>query len=368
MPSKPFKRGATWYVVVELDRAADGQRRQKWVRGATQKEALAAATALQHARNTRTAPEPTKQTVAAYVAEWLDTERHRLEATSAANYGYIVAKHIAGHFATLRMDQLAPAHVAKWLAYLRAKELSSSRLVSTWSVLHAALDAAVKLGTLPYNPCDRVTPPRRARVERQIWDEDRARAFLARIAADKYHALYALVMGTGLRRGEILGLRWQDVDLARGVLTVRQAQARVNGRPLIFKPPKTPGSRRAITLPAFAVAALKAHKARQNAERLRFGAVWEETDLVFCKPGGAALPPGTFEYSWYKLRAALVADGFPYIRLHDLRHLHATLGLAAGVHPKVMSERLGHSSVTITLDLYSHVTETMQARGERSGS
>ncbi|MCP4377573.1 MAG: site-specific integrase [bacterium] len=165
-----------------------------------------------------------------------------------------------------------------------------------------------------------------------------------------------LAVTTGLRRGEILGLRWSDVDLAAGTLTVQQSLEQIKDG-LRFKSPKTHRSRRSLALPAMTVEALRSHRASQAEERLALGVAWEEHGLVCPRPAGAPWAPDTLSTAF----AAFVrGSGMKPFRFHDLRHSHATHLLRAGVHPKVVSERLGHSSVGITLDTYSHVLPGMQ--------
>lgn len=171
------------------------------------------------------------------------------------------------------------------------------------------------------------------------------------------NALFVLAVTAGLRRGELLGLRWSDVDLERGTIQVRQTIQRVRGQGLVPSETKSQRSRRLVVLPAFAVAALKRHKAQQAQEKLLFGPAYQDNDLVFCKEWGAPLD------GWWLSRYTqriLEKAGLPKIRLHHLRHTSATLLLAQGVHPKIVSERLGHSTIHLTLDTYSHVLPNMQ--------
>ncbi|HMT61270.1 MAG TPA: site-specific integrase, partial [Microthrixaceae bacterium] len=168
-------------------------------------------------------------------------------------------------------------------------------------------------------------------------------------------ASFVVFATTGMRRGEVLGLRWSDVDLANGRLSVVNTITTVNGRP-VETSTKTKKSRRRVSLDAATLGALRAHQERQDIERASAGSAWSDTGLVFTREDGSAIHPDRFSH-WF---ADLVEKaGVPPIRLHDLRHTHATLALEAGVHPKVVSERLGHATVGITLDLYSHVTPSL---------
>jgi integrase len=193
-----------------------------------------------------------------------------------------------------------------------------------------------------------------------VLSADEARILLAAVEGDRLEALYVLALTTGMRRGELLALRWTDVDLhARApAVHVRATLRYQNADTYFFDPPKTDKSRRRIGLSSTALEALRAHRTRQLEERLAVGVVWRDEDLVFCTPIGGALCGNHF--SERDFQALLTRAGLPRIRFHDLRHTCATLLLRRGVHPKVVSELLGHSTVTMTLDRYSHVLPDMQ--------
>ena len=186
------------------------------------------------------------------------------------------------------------------------------------------------------------------------WNADQLRRFLEHVQGDRLHAAYRLVASTGLRRGEALGVRWKDVDLARSRLAVTQTLTHVSGE-LRFGPPKTAKGRRLVPLDPATVEALTEHKLAQEEERRALG-IDGEPELVFTEPGGSPVSPPAFTDAF---RSRAKVAGLPRIRLHDLRHTWATLALQSGVHPKVVSEILGHSSVAITLDRYSHSVPTL---------
>ena len=204
---------------------------------------------------------------------------------------------------------------------------------------------------------DLVTPPRAAHREMQTLSPEQARAFLDAAQGDRFHALYVLALSTGMRQGELLALRWQDVDLDRGTVQVRGSLQRTPAG-LTLTEPKTAASRRQVGLTPSAVAALRRHRVAQTEERLRFGSVWQDNGLVFCNEIGE--PIDATHVTVRPFRRLLERAGLPQIRFHDLRHTAATLLLGQGVHPKMVSEMLGHTQIAITLDLYSHVTPTMQ--------
>jgi integrase len=187
---------------------------------------------------------------------------------------------------------------------------------------------------------------------------EQVRALLRAAQDDRLEALYVLAVTTGMRRGELLGLRWSEVDIPGGALAVTGSLQRVTGKGLVRVEPKTGRSRRRILLTPTAIAALRRHQGAQAAERLAAADWWQDQGLVFCSELGTPLEPGNMlRRSFHPL---LHRAGLPWIRFHDLRHTAATVMLGRGVHPKIASEMLGHATVGITLDTYSHVTETMQ--------
>ena len=206
------------------------------------------------------------------------------------------------------------------------------------------------------NVADLVDPPRNRHFEIATLTAEQARAFLDAAAGNRLEALFVLAVTTGMRQGELLGLRWRDVDLDAGMLQIRGSmQATPDG--LRIMEPKTPGSRRQVALSKQPIDALRRHRVAQAAERLRIGAAWEDGDLVFCSAAGRPITASGLRRSYEPL---LKRAGLPRMRFHDLRHTSATLLLGRGVHPKVVSEMLGHTRISTTLDLYSHVSMTMQ--------
>jgi integrase len=190
----------------------------------------------------------------------------------------------------------------------------------------------------------------------KTWTGDEVKRFLDHTSTDRLHPVILLAVTTGMRRGEILGLRWQDTDLDRATVAVRQTLVSV-GYTTYFAPPKTARSRRLIHLDPVTVECLRAVRAQQSRERLAFGPDYDGSGLVFSREDGTPHHPDRVSKVFEHL---VVSSGLPRIRFHDLRHTHATLGLAAGVHPKIMSERLGHASIAFTLEVYSHAVPGLQ--------
>lgn len=205
------------------------------------------------------------------------------------------------------------------------------------------------------NPTDVVTPPKPKRTEMCFLTERESAAMLRAAESTDLHLVLLLAVGTGMRRGELLGLRWSDVDLEGATITVSQTLQEAYGK-VIFKEPKTTRSRRRITLPALVVEALRVQHARHAAKELAAEPGYVPSDLVLPAPGGGPWWPSNFDRMWRRFKKA---QGLA-IRFHDLRHTHATQLLRASVHPKVVSERLGHASIGITLDTYSHIMPGLQ--------
>ena len=222
--------------------------------------------------------------------------------------------------------------------------------------LKRALNVAVRWGDLPRNPALLVQAPRVPPVERVVLTVAQARQLLEAVKGDRWEALYRVLLALGLRRGEVLGLRWQDVDLDIGMLRVTGALQRIDHK-LERTAPKTAKSARVLPLPATLVSALRQHQQRQASQRARKGTLWDEHGYVFPSARGTPMEPGNLNRHFAKL---LKRAGLPRMRVHDLRHSCASALVAEGIHPKVISQILGHASIDITMDLYAHVFDETQ--------
>ena len=239
--------------------------------------------------------------------------------------------------------------------------LSAQTVLHFHRLIHRALGQAVRWQLLARNPAEAVEPPRPQRTEMRVLEDAQIALLLKSLEGSRLHAPVLLAVSTGLRRGELLGLRWSDVDLERACLTVRcSIEQTKNG--IRFKTPKTERSRRAVALPSFTVDMLRAHKREQTEARLKLGPAYQNDDLILPREDGLPWPPDSFSTAF---AAFIRRSRLPHVRFHDLRHSHATQLLKQGVHPKIVSERLGHSKVGITLDTYSHVLPSMQEDAAR---
>lgn len=358
----------SWTVIVDLGPdPVTGRRRQHWrtIRG-TKRDAEAVLAEILHDRATGVEMPTSKQTVAEYLQQWLDDYVATNTAPKTAQtYREIVRSHLVPAFGSLPLTALRPTHLQAF--YSRALQsgrvdgrggLSARSVIRYHQIIHAALHQAVRWQLLVRNPADAVEPPRAERREVVGLEPATVRRLFAVADETPIGSLVRTAVLSGMRRGELLGLRWADVDLGRGILHVQQTAQRVAGQGVIFRQPKTRLSRRAIEISREATLVLRDHRRRQLEERLLAGPAYVDRDLVFASSVGTPLEAGTIARTW---RRVLATAGVGHVRWHDLRHAHASLLLRQGVHPKVVSERLGHASVGITLDTYSHVLPGLQA-------
>lgn len=358
------KRSGSYSVRVSLTDPLTGARIQKRVTARTKRELDAQVSELKAKWNRGDYIETSKTSLAAYLDQWLDAIKPTIRPASHDRYTRIVRNQIVPALGSTVIGRVSPLQVQEFYAGLLAAGLSSSTVALYHGVLHKALDQAVKWNLIPRNVCDAVDAPRPQNPEMQTWSTIQAKAFLIASADHELTALWQLALYTGMRRGEILALRWADIDLDRRQLAVRRTLTR-GADGLVFGEPKTKAGRRSIALPAPVVTALRSYRASQNERRLHLGAAWLDHDLVFERGDGTVLHPNIvsrgFRRLVERLNATLPKDQrLPVIRFHDLRHTAATLMLANGEHPRIVQERLGHADISMTLGRYSHVTNDMQ--------
>ena len=300
--------------------------------------------------------EPTDVTVGEYLRSWhADHARHHLSARALESNGYTLERHIIPGLGGHKLAKLRPMHLQSYYSEKLDSGLAASSVRKHHDIMHSAFRHAVAMQMLATSPADVVVPPRAKRSEMKVLDETQAAAMLRAAEGTGIYMALMLALGTGMRKGELLAVRWPDVDLEAGTLTVNQTLQAAFGE-LHFKEPKTAKSRRRITLPGIVVDALRAHRAEQAKKTLAREPGYALSDLVLAAPRGGPWWPYNFDRMWRKFKTRQKLE----IRFHDLRHSHASALLKAGVNVKVISERLGHASIGITLDTYSHVMPGMQ--------
>ena len=334
----------------------DGLRKRKTIYGKEREEVADKLIEALSNRNKGLVFEGEEQTLSAYLDRWLNgSVKGSVKPSTYESYERMIRNHIKPALGHRKLKNLAPDHVQ----YFYQKKLDDGLAPGTvrlmHGILHKALEQAVKWGVVPRNVCKATTPPKLNPEEIHPLDAEQAKQILEAARGNRLEALYVLAVTAGLRIGELLGLKWEDIDLDAETLHVRRTKSQAKSGPT-FTTPKN-GKGRSIRLTRRAVEALKSHKAAQNAERLKLGDLWEDNGLVFCTKAGKPLDFRNVATASFK--PLLKTAGLLDIRFHDLRHTCATLLLSRGHHPKLVQDLLGHASVAMTLDRYSHVLPGM---------
>lgn len=367
--TKDGRQTTSWYVVVDLTRGPDGRRRQKWHGGfRTRKEAEAVKAKLATEMHTGSYVEPTKVTLGEWVeSSWLPTMRSQVKPSTWDSYMRNLRLHVLPTLGHRTLQQLTPLVLNGLYAELMESGkqtragggLASKTVRYVHATLHKVLADAVDAGVLQNNPADRARPPKpkaSTQKEMQVWDADQLAKFLTHVGDHHLQAAFHLAAMTGMRRGEVLGLRWQDIDLSAMRLAVRHTLVSV-AYEVRDSTPKTHQAR-VVDLDPVTIGHLSDHRTRQEAQRERWGLGYLESELVFRREDGSPVHPDSFTQAF---DAEVRRSGLPRIRLHDLRHTHATIALRAGIPVKVISERLGHENPAFTMKQYAHVLPGMQA-------
>jgi integrase len=357
------KQGSRWYVVLEVapDPVTGHRRRRGGGAFATKAEAKAALhDALEQSKRGWQGPD--RVSLAGHLTEWLDGIELSRAPTTAALYRTLLQTHVIPRIGGEKLQRVTPAMLTKLYADL-TKQLSAKSVRNVHTTLRKALADAVQQRRLDWNPAEAVEVPKVEATERDVWDASQLGTFLVATTEDRLAALWIVAATTGMRRGELLGLRWSDVDLEaeQPILRVRRAYVQY-GALRVEKEPKTPRSRRTIALDAAAVVALRRHSAAQAKERLAAGVTYEGTDRVFADEIGRALSPDGVSKAF---SAAVQAADLPRITLHGLRHTFATVGLESGVDTVYLSQILGHPSPAITASIYQHTRDERLAAAVR---
>ncbi len=354
-------RHGSWGFVVDLGTGPDGKRRQLRRGGfATKAAAEQELTSRKRERDLGTWTDARGITVGSYLSGWLDRKvsAAELRPTTSRSYRQHLDGYLLPHLGRLPLGDLRVHHVDTLLDGIRTANATSSRPVGPATqrrivaTLRSALNDAVGDRLLSWNPASHAKIAKATRPKVHPWSAAEVGAFLDSVAGERDAALWHLAAFSGLRRGELCGLRWSDVELEAARLMVREAAAQV-GHEVAYGPPKTAsGDHRVVSLDTVTVAVLRSHKAATAAERLLWGPAYTDSGRVFAREDGAALHPESVTRRFGQL---VTAAGLRRVRLHDLRHGYASLAMAAGVPLPIVSKLLGHSSVAITSDTYSHL-------------
>ncbi len=350
--------GGRWVGRVTLP---DGRRKALY--GKSFEEVRRQVTAAQRDADLGQLPTADKITVQQFLNRWLaDWVKRRNRPSTYRSYDGHVRLHLVPAFGNIKLARLTPQHVEALLSHLVDDGLSPATATRVRATLRAALQRAVKQGLVTRNSAALAdAPPVQRKPVRPISPED-ARRLLAAISGHPLEALYVLALGTGLRQGEILGLRWEDLDLKEGTLAVRNALQRVDGH-LVLVPPKSDRSVRSLPLPSVVLSAIRGHRERQLFEANGFGDDWNREGFVFITGTGRPLDGSNLTRQFHSL---LLANGLPRMRFHDLRHACASFLLAAGESLRVVMEQLGHSQIGLTMNTYAHVMpQALEAAAEK---
>jgi integrase len=299
-----------------------------------------------------------------YLDRWLKgSVRGNVKSITYESYERIIRVHVVPTLGRLKLDKLNPLHLQSLYRERLDSGLSTRTVQYVRVVVHRALKQAVRRGLVPRNVSEAVDPPRTHRKEMRPLTPDQTRTFLEAAQGDRLEALYVLALHCGLRQGELFGLRWGDVDLEAGTVHVNRSLSRTKDGP-VFTVPKTAKSRRTVQLTKSAIEALKRHSKRQAEEMVRADTLYADQGLVFASEIGT--PLNRHNVNGRSFKPLLVRAGLPMTRFHDLRHTCATLLLGKGVHPKFVQELLGHATIAVTLDTYSHVLPGMGDQTSRA--
>lgn len=356
------RKDGRWTAAINLGYKA-GKLKRKVFYGKTRKDVSDTLTA-ELAKLKRGIPIVTeRQTLKQFLDRWLtDSVKMSVKESTYISYEQQVRVHIVPALGHHQLTKLGPQHIQRYMNEKltdgrvekrenQAPGLSAKTVRYHRSILSMALSQALKWGLVGRNVADLVDPPRAIKFEIQPIDAKQAQGLLEAIKGDRLEALFVVALSLGLRRGEALGLRWQDIDFDKRTLRVSQSLARLNGR-LVLSEPKTKSSSRILDLPQTLLPKLREHRNKQLEEKMSAGPKWTDSGLVFTTSKGTPIDPRKVKR---RLDALLKAAGLPHFRVHDLRHFFASLLLAQGVPLKVVSDMLGHTQISITADLYTHV-------------
>ena len=361
MAGQVIKRGERKYLVrVPTGKDAKGKRKlhNKTIYG-TKKQAVAYRDKISHQVSTGTFVEPSKEFFVDYISDWLENiAKQRVSKKTFRGYEQSVRLYLIPELGNTKLDKITPDQIQKMYNQMSNRNLSSSTVRNTHAVLNSALKQAVKWDKLYRNPAELVDLPRDTKKEEKAFTSEQAIQFIEACAYSRMKALFTLMLSTGIRPGEAFGLKWDDVDFNNKKIMINRSLSRPGGK-WILVPPKTQKARRSIPLPSAVIMDLQEHKENQNEEKNNSKKItYTDHEFVFATKTGEPFSDRNIIGKYFK--PLLKAEGLPDIKLYGLRHTCATLLLKAGENIKVVSERLGHADVALTLRTYAHVLPNMQ--------
>lgn len=297
-----------------------------------------------------------------FLKDWLDTCRAALRPKTAYDYDRILHRHVIPQLGDEPLKDLTPLRIERFYTRLVEAGVGARTVHLVHSILHRALEKAVLFGLLTHNPSAHATLPRYKQAEMNVLDEMQVNQFLVTAIGSPFEALYHLAVKTGMRQGELLGLKWSDLQWGSGRLNIRRQLQDVRGQGCIFQEPKTRSGRRTIQLGEGTLHALRLHRERQRLQMAVAGQRWQDNDLIFPSSVGTPLNPSNLRLDFNRV---IKLAGVPKVRFHDLRHTAASLMLNNGIPVIVVSKILGHSKPSITLDIYGHLYNEMQGEASR---
>ena len=305
--------------------------------------------------------ERTGQTVVEYLNQWLESHSSNISIRTQVGYTTCIRR-FSKYLSTVPLQKMRPEHIQSAYDKMLDDGLSSRTVLHSHRVLSQALKDAVKWGLIIYNPADSITPPRVIKKDTGTWDAVTIKTFLEAASNSKYREAFSLAALTGLRRSELAGLMWSDIDFKTGRLKVVRTRQRIYGHGIVEGQPKTHRSRRSVALIPSAVSVLESLKTKHLEMRLKAGSAWQHSGYVFVMDNGIPVDPDNISHEF---RSIVKDADIPYGTLHGLRHSFATALLSANIHPAVVQSALGHSSITLTIDTYSHVIPGLEEAAAR---
>lgn len=359
------QKGNKYYIVVDMRDEVTNKRKRKWISGPNggfdkKRDAERALPEILNSLNNETFVEPTKKSFGEIMETWLQDKKTSVKHGTWKSYEWLVHTHIIPNLGSIKATKLKPQHFHDLYHKTLLAKLAVGSIKKVHVIILDALNRAVIWGLVSQNVAQYVSLPQGKKKKFEVWNEQQLKTFLDSAKEDQYYTAFELAASTGMRQSEILAVRRVDTDLSRKMVSVRQAYTLAE-KGHDFDDTKNDSSVRSIALFANTVELLRDHLEKQEYERCN-NKLYKDSGLVIQTSTGTPVSPRNLMRNFYRLIEKIQKEvpDFPRIRFHDLRHTHATLLLKAGIHPKIVQERLGHSSINVTLDTYSHVLPNLQ--------